>query len=431
MKKSVYLFLMLLFCLQFIGIGKVFSQFTFSGEYRPRTEYRHGFKTLAYPDQDPAFFISQRARLKFNYDNKKFRVFFSLQDVRTWGSTSQLNISDGFFSVHEAWGEYFFTNNFSLRVGRQELIYDNSRIFGNVGWAQQARSHDLALLKFSKETFKLHFGLAYNQDKEQLNTNIYTVSKNYKTIQYLWLRKDFEKVGGSILFLNNGVQHVDTSSGKGSVRYSQTLGTYLNFKLGTFRLNVSGYYQMGKDPSNRDLSAGYFMAEILKPFKSGFTPILGIEYLSGTDQYTSPPTDDKNNSFAPLYGTNHKFNGFMDYFYVGSHGNSVGLSDIYLVGKYKKGKFSPMLALHYFASAAKVLDPANTTNTLGNYLGVEVDIALGVKLAESVSLNAGYSQMFASETMEALKGGDSKAMNNWAWLMLTFTPQFFQTTMEK
>jgi len=431
MKKSIYLFFLFLFCFQFLGIGRVFSQFTFSGEYRPRTEYRHGFKTLAYPDQDPAFFISQRARLKFDYDNKKFKVFFSLQDVRTWGSTSQLNISDGFFSVHEAWGEYLFTKDFGLRVGRQELVYDNSRIFGNVGWAQQARSHDLALLKYTKKTFKIHLGLAYNQDKEQLNTNIYTIPKNYKTIQYLWLRKDFEKVGGSLLFLNNGVQHVDTSSGEGSVRYSQTLGTYLNFKFGLLRLNVSGYYQMGKDPANRDLSAGYLMGEVLLPFKSGFTPILGVELISGTDQYVTPPSDNGNNSFAPLYGTNHKFYGFMDYFYVGNHGNSVGLNDIYLVGKYKKGKFSPMIAFHYFASAAKVLDPANSNNTLNNYLGLEMDIVVGWALAKEVNLNVGYSQMFASETMEALKGGDHKAMNNWAWLMLTFKPQFFKTKKGK
>ncbi len=33
-------------------------------------------------------------------------------------------------------------------------------------------------------------------------------------------------------------------------------------------------------------------------------------------------------AFTPLYGTNHKFNGWMDYFYVGNHGSSIGLQDI-------------------------------------------------------------------------------------------------------
>jgi hypothetical protein len=34
------------------------------------------------------------------------------------------------------------TEAFSMKLGRQEVIYDNSRIFGNVDWAQQGRSHD-------------------------------------------------------------------------------------------------------------------------------------------------------------------------------------------------------------------------------------------------------------------------------------------------
>ena len=35
----------------------------------------------------------------------------------------------------------------------------------------------------------------------------------------------------------------------------------------------------------------------------------------------------ENNSFTPFYGTNHKFNGHMDYFYVGNHIGNVGLRE--------------------------------------------------------------------------------------------------------
>ena len=38
---------------------------------------------------------------------------------------------------------------------------------------------------------------------------------------------------------------------------------------------------------------------------------------------------------------------------------------------------------------------------------------------------AGYSQMFATETMQVLKGGNYENMNNWAWIQLTFKPTFF------
>ena len=61
--------------------------------------------------------------------------------------------------------------------------------------------------------------------------------------------------------------------------------------------------------------------------------------------------------YAPKYGTNHKFYGFMDYFYVGNgHGGtdaaSAGLIDIYLKTAFKTGEKSSLAAhLHHFLSA--------------------------------------------------------------------------------
>ena len=52
------------------------------------------------------------------------------------------------------------------------------------------------------------------------------------------------------------------------------------------------------------------------------------EMMRGTEK-------TKNNSFSPLYGTNHAHNGYMDYFYVGGrYENGVGLQDMYLYTKY-------------------------------------------------------------------------------------------------
>ena len=36
------------------------AQFKISGEFRPRTEYSHGYSTLAGADQDPSLFTTQR-----------------------------------------------------------------------------------------------------------------------------------------------------------------------------------------------------------------------------------------------------------------------------------------------------------------------------------------------------------------------------------
>ena len=421
MKKS-YKISLIFFFLLFIATQISIAQLGFSGELRVRPEYRRGFNSLASADQDPAFFISQRTRLKLHYDQERFSFHIALQDVRTWGSTSQLNISDAYFSIHEAWGGVQISEQFNLKVGRQELVYDDHRILGSVNWAQQGRSHDLVLLKFEKNSFKWHTGFAYNQDKQQLSTNFYSVQRNYKTMQFIWLHSEFENTRASILILNNGMQNADTT-----MSYSQTLGTYLNFDLGSFNLNVAGYYQMGKDGQKKDLSAGYATFDFSWPLSSGWIPSIGLEYLSGTDQ----SNDLTNNSFAPLYGTNHKFNGHMDYFYVGNHINNVGLTNPYLRLIYKLDKWIFNGTVHYFSSSGEILDPDDPALTLKNYLGTEVDLAVSWKVLDMLSVSAGYSQMFATNSMEAIKGGDSSTTNNWAWIMLAFTPDFLKSNKKQ
>ena len=60
MKKQYVIFgLLLLGCFQFAQ-----AQFTLDGEFRPRTEYRHGFGSLIPDAAEAGFGISTRARLK-------------------------------------------------------------------------------------------------------------------------------------------------------------------------------------------------------------------------------------------------------------------------------------------------------------------------------------------------------------------------------
>ena len=425
--------------LVFLSTG-VFAQFSLSGEIRPRTEYLHGFKSLADTAQDPAFWTEQRSRLKLDYNSDKYQVGMVLQDIRTWGSTSQLNKTDGFASVHEAWGAVLFDQHFSLKLGRQEIIYDDHRIFGSVGWAQQARSHDLAKLQYkdSARTTLLDVGLAFNQDATKLNNNIYTVPNNYKTFQYLWFHRDFNKAfGASVLLLNNGLQYSevnDSGATKYSVKYSQTAGTHLSFKKEKLKAMVAFYYQTGMDKADKDLNAYDVQAEINYFLTKEFSLGVGYEQLSGTSQ--TDTANKENNSFTPFYGTNHKFNGFMDYFYVGNHVNNVGLQDIYFKVMYKKKKLTALANVHLFSSAADLLDQEAFTKT-GEYkamdasLGTEIDLTMKYKFSDDVTFQAGYSHLLATESMEALKGGDKDEVNNWAYLMITIKPVFFQQKAHK
>ena len=129
------------------------SQLTVSGQLRTRTEFRDGLGTLISKNNKPAFFTSQRSRLTFNYKTNRVIFQTSLQDVRVWGQdASTISNADGNkLGVHEAWAEIVLSNKkdtsfqhspvdyFAVKVGRQELMYDDSRLLGSLDWRQQAR----------------------------------------------------------------------------------------------------------------------------------------------------------------------------------------------------------------------------------------------------------------------------------------------------
>jgi len=392
-----------------------FAQLTISGELRPRAEFRNGYKTLTPDATDAALFVSQRTRLNTKFVSEDYTFFVSLQDIRVWGDVAQLNTSDkNGFAIHEAWGKIKFSPNFSAKLGRQEIIYDDSRMFGNVGWAQQGRSHDAAIFKFGNENYKLDLGIAYNQETEALFGNLYTIAGNYKAMQYAWFHKDWSKFNASFLLLNNGLQNIDADK----IRYSQTYGTHLKYKAtDALDLSANAYLQSGNDIADNDLSAYLIGLDLGYKASAKLNLGLGFEIQSGNDNAS---IGNENNAFTPFYGTNHKFNGFMDYFYVGNHGNNVGLVDIYAKIGTKLGEKSSLTAfVHNFSAQAEIAQDVD------KQLGTEIDLVYAHKLNNDVSIGAGYSQMFASEGLETIKNNFSGNGNNWAWLMITIKPTLF------
>lgn len=407
--------------------GALKAQFSLSGEFRPRAEYRHGFKTLSQNDQDAAFQISQRSRLNAQYKMDQWQAGISIQDVRLWGETPQLVASSTRMMLHQAWFSYNFATNWSVKLGRQELVYDDARIFGNVDWAQQARTHDVALFRF-EGSFKLHAGLAYNQQSDLLFTTNYDLAGNYKSMQFLWFNKKWEHISVSALFLNNGLErkYTDANQDVYETMFSQTGGLHLTWKNNKLSTYGSYYMTAGKDVADRTLNAYNAKAGMTYALAAALKVSVGFETLSGTSEKSKAedPANYVNKSFNPFYGTNHKFNGFMDYFFVGNHLNSVGLNDIHVQISYSKHKSQVSIGLHQFGSAADVLVSGSTTELMDRRLGTEIDLTFSYKLHETATFSCGYSQMFGTSTLQQLKGGDHTSTNNWAWMMLAFKPKF-------
>ncbi|MFH1320137.1 MAG: alginate export family protein [Bacteroidota bacterium] len=403
------------------------AQFTMDGQLRPRFEYRDGYKIQADSTTNPAFVTAQRSRLNLNYKKDKLKVKFSIQDVRVWGETKNKNDSPG-IGVHEAWSEILFTENYSLKLGRQELKYDDKRILSWNNWNNIGSSHDLALLKYDKSKLQVHFGLAYNNDVLKNFESNYPVDF-YKAMQFLWFSKEFSNgLNFSLIELADGHQ----KHGSSNFVYTRvTYGGNIGFKNDSSKVNLYGtiYLQGGKDKTGKDINSNFFSVKASYKLSEKIKPSAGIDYFSGNDAMDTNNT--YNNAFSNLYGTGHGYYGSMDYFtVVDKHTLGGGLIDIYGKIDYKfSDKTSASATYHTFSLSNNVLDPDYTgtgLKAIDKNLGSEVDLMFNYKYSDEIDLKFGYSVMFAKESMNVIKGGDHNELANWAFVMLTFKPAFIK-----
>lgn len=406
-----------------VGSAAMAQEFSSDIQIRPRYEYTNGFGTLLTPTTSHTSFVGNRARLNLNYKDEKLAVKLALQNVRTWGAVNHLtggvSNATNSFVMFEGWAQYSFTDKWSTKVGRQVISYDNQRIFGGLDWANQGRSFDAALFKFKGAKSQLDLGFALNAANENktvanpLTTVSFGTDLDFKDFQYAWYHTAIKKLGVSFLALNIGREYLKGTEVE--TNYYQTFGTYANYAGKKLSLDFSFYGQTGKIDT-REVSAWQTAANLGYAFTPKFKATLGYEFLSGKDQGTSPSMVK---SFNPMFGTNHAFNGFMDYFYVGNHAGSVGLQDLTLKLDFPIKKINLSVAPHLFYTANEL------TATDDKYLGTEVDVTAVYKASKDITLIAGYSQMFASDAMVALKGGLNDTTNNWAYLMVNINPQIF------
>lgn len=423
MKKQYLLVCLLAGMIQFAN-----AQFSLDGEFRPRTEYRNGFGTLIPDAADAGFGISTRIRLNAGYAAEAYKFYVSFQDVMVWGENMQLLPYDqnNSFAVFEAWGELALGSGFTTKLGRQVISYDDERIFGALDWAQQGRNHDAALIQYKKEKFMLDLGLAFSQDYSNptgfVNSGTaYNTSGNfsYKTMQYVYLKQAWEHFSGSLLLLNNGFQNLDTTvtpSVADGTSNLQTMGTHLEYKKGSFGLAANAFVQTGEREGRIDVKGAYLLGLDLSYKATAKIGLgAGIEIISGNDKAAG-----ETSAFFPLYGTNHKFNGFMDYFYVGNHANTVGLLDVHVSANFTFSETSSLMVKALNFSGEKELASGEKS------LGTEVDLVYTKKF-KGYSMVLGYSHMFAADGMYELKGvteANAADTQNWAWAMLVLKPKF-------
>ncbi len=395
-------------------------------QLRPRAEFRNGLFTPILKGQKPASFIAQRSRLGLTYSkNQKLTIGLSTQVVTTWGNDSQVQTTANEVSLYEAWAKLYFNPEWSIKLGRQVLSYDDERILGALDWNNAGRKHDAALLGFEKTKFIANLAFAFNQNAEKVTGTFYdnSLSQPYKAMEFLWMKYKFtDALSASALIMNLDMQNRIDSS----ISHLQTLGGNIFYKKE--KLNIAGtfYYQMGNKPVKNypSIKTNAWMAAFKVDYNIDKKLGVGIgsDYLSGKDMNS---TSTKITYFNPLYGTHHKFYGFMDYFYVSSPHDNVGLWDSYLNLNWNATeKLNWQLAVHHFESSGKIIDYSG--NKASSTLGNEAGLTFGYKIMKDVKLSGGYSQMFTDASMKYVKNvlpdQKMKSLQNWVWVSININP---------
>lgn len=396
-------------------------------QIRPRIEVRNGVFTPILTTQTPAAFVSQRNRIGINYTKgPKLSAGINVQILNVWGNEPQIQQTANNFSLFEAWAQIYLGPSIQLKAGRQVFSYDDERILGALDWNNAGRKHDAVLLRYEKGRLKTDIAAAYNQNTENVTGSFFndSLSQPYKAMQFAWLKYTIsDSLSFSALFMNLSKQRNTDSM----LSYLQTIGANAFYKKNKISATASFYYQTGradfKNAASQKTSA--WMAALYGNYITSkkVTVGMGSDYLSGMPMGSNSL---KITVFNPLFGTHHKFYGYMDYFYVSSKHKNVGLWDSYLNFNFNPTKqFAWQIALHHFESTGKIIDynQVKVKNTLGN----EVDLTFSYNIMNDVKLTGGYSQMFTNPSMKYVKdisaNQNMKQVQNWVWISFNITPK--------
>jgi hypothetical protein len=415
----------------FFIMPKLSAQLIIDGQLRTKFEFRDGYKTLLPTGTNAAYVITQRTRLNFKYQTEKLKTLVSVQDVRLWGDNVYKTDVPA-IDVYEAWGEILFTESLSLKIGRQELKYDKNRLLGTRNWNDVGATHDVTLLKFSKNNFKIHGGFAINNAQSSTSKAYYPLNF-YKSLVFVWLTNGFDN-GFKFSFI--GLADTYQKENTADTSYTRTtFGGNLYYDNSDSKVGFHGaaYYQSGKDITGTEIDA-YFFSSILTFTLNEKLKLLGaIDYFSGNDALSS---SDTKTSFNKLYGNGHGYYGYMDYFTdVEKHTKGGGLMDWYMRLDYKFGDNSNLeLTYHNFSFTNNVIDPESpdplNPEAANKSLGSEIDMVFNYKYTKAINFKFGYSMMFATKSMEILKNGNNDRFANWAWIMVTLKPTLFKQEKE-
>ncbi len=383
-------------------------------EMRNRLEFRSGYRSPAHINSTPSIFISQRTRLSLGYKSSNFKLKLSPQDIRVWGDEAKYNNSlanNSSLNLYEGFAEVKMKNS-RLTIGRQNLNYDNNWLLAKRNWLQQGISTDAIVFKTEYNNYKIHLAGSWNSLQES-NSNIFYPANRYKTLNYLWANREFSNTEISFLHISTGQTKSDTSN---HLNLKHTTGYYLNTKINDFGFSGNAYYQYGRNQSGNMVSA-YLLYANLSYMILNLNAEARVTFLSGINRSTSDKIID--NNFDLILGGNRKYLGFMNYFVnYKFQENQTGLVDYTLNLNYNiRNKVILRNKTHFFSMLYD--------NDINNFLGMENDFIVRIRLDKWSALDFGYMFFLPTEHFKSIQNIDEARFPQYAFMQISINPDRF------
>ncbi|GMR04466.1 MAG: alginate export family protein [Thermodesulfobacteriota bacterium] len=409
------------------------TNFTFSGQYRVRGEYRGN---PSFVDGGSQSVVLQRVRLTTNAEiTNDTSVKITLQDSRAWGQTMNSNggprltdmtTNENTLDLYESYlkVDNLFGQPLSLKVGRQALVYGDERLIGAFGWNNNGRSFDAAKLTYGsdavdidlfaskiKETSSAAVNGGAGGDDDQDFYGIYATIKavaNNTIDVYALLLRDSNSSGA----FGQGSAFGNTTLG-GSIDGTSTLWTYgarIKGKYKAIDYTLEVPFQSGSIDTT---TANYDINAWAAALKGGYTlptPMkirIGAEYAlaSGDDD----PNDTDLNTFSNLFPTNHGHYGFADQqgwrnmksWNVNATAQVNSQLKLYVaywnfkLNEEKDGWYSA----GQWNNSTSGFRAASSTNT-EDQVGSEIDLVATYKYNSSVTAQLGWSRFFTGDFLD-------------------------------
>lgn len=386
----------------------------------PSIELRLGYEHSSTDDQNsPAEALNLRFRLGYRTANYlDTNVFVQFHSLSNWvenfrfpggGDAGHDVIADPDGErIHQGYLEYHGLTDTTLRLGRQEILLDDVRLIGNIGWRQNGQSFDGVLLtNNSAEDLTLKLAVI-----GQTNTPLLT----HEDLDHLiLLNAHYSYQEGHHIALYSYL--LDTEKSTDNSRDSATYGTRLNGSCGN-RMNYDISYTIQGDYGHGKVHDGEMIKAFLGTSFDLFSVGVGYNRISGQDGQDAP--------FDTLFSTAHKYNGWADQFTATNGGSLVGgLEDAYVqVGTEFLGA-AILIRYHIFDTVESTFIGSDaTTDTDDNHggeYGDEIDVDITRKITDELTAQITYA--FYNETDEERNGVRNRTTDEeifWARLIYQF-----------